>query len=230
MNESFSTRSFRCPLLILLAIPLLLVIFEGGYFLWALGGNKDLQKADLIVVFEGGYDRARSAYKLVDQAYAPTLLISPGTERKLAFYEKKYRPSLAYERVMENKSRTTLENAVHTRELIRENDFRSAILVTSWDHMPRSLFLLRALTLGSGIRIQQHPVNIGSLNHANWYRHRLGWMMVYNEIVEFWGSLIELARYATAGELPAEPPGKSPLAERLKQVLLFTIDHNALQG
>jgi len=54
--------------------------------------------------------------------------------------------------------------------------------------------------------------------------------MVHNEMVEFWGSLVELVRYRISGELPAEAPGKSGLAYRLKQILLFKIDYRSLQG
>jgi uncharacterized SAM-binding protein YcdF (DUF218 family) len=197
---------------------------------WALAGDKDLEKADLIVSFEGAYDRARAAYSLVDRSYAHNLLISPATEKKLRVYEKRFNPSQPYDRVMEDKSRTTLENAVHTGQIIGENGFKSAILVTSWHHMPRSYFLLRLLVPMSGIEILQHPVATGGLNHTNWYRHSLGWKMVYNEMVQFWGSLVEFVGYRRRGELPAEPPGKSGLAARLKHLLLFDVDGKSPPG
>jgi uncharacterized SAM-binding protein YcdF (DUF218 family) len=228
MNKSFSARTLKRFLLILVALIAFLLVLEAGYFMWALAGDKALEKADLIVVFEGGFDRARCAYSLVDRAYAPNLLVSPGTEKKLAIYEKRFRPTRPYDRVMEDKSRTTFENAVHTGEVLAENGFQSAILVTSWDHMPRSYFLLRAMTLGSGSRIQQHFVARGGLNQTNWYSHLPGWKMVYNEMVQFWGSLVELALYGIRGELPADPPGKSGLAALLKKILLFDIDHRSL--
>ncbi len=213
----------------MVALPALLLFLEVGYFAWVLAGDKALQKADLIVAFEGGYDRVRTAYSLVDQSYAPNLLISPAAEKKLQAYEKRYNPSQPFVRVVEDKARTTLQNAVYTKRMLEDNHFRSAILVTSWDHVPRSYFLLRAMTLGSEVKIQPHPVATGSVDQTNWYRHRTGWKMVYNEMVEFWGSLIELARYKVSGELPEQVPGKTSLATRLKQLLLFKIDHRSLQ-
>jgi uncharacterized SAM-binding protein YcdF (DUF218 family) len=217
-------------LLALLSLVALLLVLEAGYFAWALAGDEELEKADLIVSFEGGHERARAAYDLVDRSYAPNLLISPATEKKLRGYEKRFHPSRPFARVLEEESRTTLENAVHTSRLLKENGFQSAILVTSWDHMPRSSFLLRTLTSGSGIRIQQHPVATGKLSHRNWRSHRLGWKMVYNEMVQFWGSLIELANYRLEGDLPDEPPGKSGIAAGLKKILLFDIDRRSLHG
>jgi uncharacterized SAM-binding protein YcdF (DUF218 family) len=224
----FSARILRRLLLVCVAVPIFLLVLETGYFVWALAGGGALQEADLVVAFEGGYGRIRAAYSLVDHSYAANLLISPATEHTLKVYEKRFLPSRSYDRVMEDKSRTTLENAVHTGEVIRENRFQSAILVTSWDHMPRSYFFLRTITCGSGIRIQRHPVGTGSLSQTNRYRHRLGWKMVYNEMVQFWGSLIELAQFRISGELPDQALGKSGLAGRLKQILLFDLNGKSL--
>jgi uncharacterized SAM-binding protein YcdF (DUF218 family) len=219
----------RLPL-ILAVLPALLLVLEASYFVWVLAGDEDLQKADLIIAFEGGYDRVRTAYRLVDQSYAPNLLISPATEKKLWVYEKRFQPSQPYARIMEEKSRTTLENAVYTQRILEDKGFRSAILITSWDHMPRSYFLLRATTFASKVIIQPYPVATGKVNQDNWYRHTEGWKMVYNEMVEFWGSLIELAKYKITGELPEQVPGESTLATRLKQLFLFKIDHRSLHA
>jgi hypothetical protein len=84
-------------LLLLAALTALLLLLEAGYFAWVLTRNNNLEKADLIVAFEGGYDRSRTAYRLVDQSYAPNLLISPATEKKLWVYEKRFQPSQPYE-------------------------------------------------------------------------------------------------------------------------------------
>ena len=230
MREIISPRTLKRFLLVLVPLPALLLVLEAGFFAWVLTEDNDLQKADLIVAFEGGYDRVRTAYSLVDQSYAPNLLISPAAEKKLTVYEKRYNPSQPFVRVVEDKARTTLQNAVYTKRMLEDNHFRSAILITSWDHMPRSYFLLRAMTLGSEVKIQPHPVATGGVNQANWYRHSAGWKMVYNEMVEFWGSLIELARYKVSGELPEQVPGGSSLAARLKQLLLFKIDHKSLHA
>lgn len=130
---------------------------------------------------------------------------------------------------MEEKSRTTLENAVYTQRLLEEKGFHSAILITSWDHMPRSYFLLSVMTYASKVTIHPYPVATGNVDQTNWYRNFAGWKMAYNEMVEFWGSLIELARYKITGELPYQVTGKSGLATWLKQLLLFKIDHKSLQ-
>ena len=230
LTTRLPSRFLRRFLLAVLAGPILLVILEAGYFAWILTGPPTVQRADLIVVFEGRDERTREAYRLADLAYAPNLVVSPASPGQLDLYDQRYLPSQPVVKIVEDKSRTTLENALHTKEILERNHFRSAILVTSWDHMPRSFFLLEAMIAGSCVRVQPHAVATGPLNPTNWYRHTVGWKMVYNEMVEFWGSLVEFVRYRISGELPAEAPGKSGLAYRLKQILLFKIDFRSLQG
>jgi hypothetical protein len=219
---------FRRALLVLATLAVSIVIFQTGYFFWMLARGRHLGPADLIVSFEGTDSRSQAAYELLDRGYAPNLLISPATPRKLSFYEKRYRPTRPYTHILDEQSRTTAENAILTHQRMLENRFQSVILVTSWDHMPRSFFLLKLQTAFSGITIYPYCVGTGKLEAANWYRHRSGWKMVYNEMVQFWGSLIELAQYKLRGELPEEAPGQSPLATRLKQLFLFDIDHQVL--
>jgi len=59
------------------------------------------------------------------------LLISTATEKKLRAYEKRFHPSQPYARIMEDKSRTTLENAAYTKRILEDDGSRSAILITS---------------------------------------------------------------------------------------------------
>jgi hypothetical protein len=86
------------------------------------------------------------------------------------------------------------------------------------------------MILGSDMTVQPVMTATGRLDAGNWHRHSTGWKMVYNEMVEFWGSLVELVKYGLSGELPEEAPGKSSLAGRLKQLLLFDVDPHSLQG
>jgi uncharacterized SAM-binding protein YcdF (DUF218 family) len=211
-------------------LPVLLFGLEAGYFIRMLSHESELGKADLIVAFEGRDDRAAQAYRLLELSYAQNLVISPATERTLQVYEKRYVPSQPFRRIVEDQSRTTLENAVYTKRILEDHDFRSAILVTSWDHMPRSYFLLKVMIHGSDVSIHPLMVATGRMDGTNWYRYKMGWKMVYNEMVEFWGSMIELAKYRLAGDLPAEAPGKSSLAGRLKQFLLFDVDPHTVEG
>ena len=201
----------------------LLLVAQGVFFLHILQEKPVIVAADIVVAFEGRLGRAREAYALADQEYAPALVISPANDQRLATYDRQFRPGRSFVKLHEEKARTTFENALYTADIIKHKGFKSVILVTSWDHMPRSYLLLRLMLMSSGSRIYPHTVATGAITQRNWYRHTLGWKMVYNEMVETWGSLLECARYRTTGQIPLNEPGRSGLLARLKKLLLFDI-------
>lgn len=203
---------------------------EGLCFIRVLSKKPVPRQAELIVSFEGRDGRAQTAYKLAEDADAATLVISPATRQRLKAYDRRYRPKKRIKRIVEKKARTTFENAFYTRDIAEKNGFDTVILVTSWDHMPRAYMLLRIMLIGSGTRIFPHPVPTGPLNRDNWYHHANGWKMIFNEMVETWGSLIEYAHYRTSGRLPKNQPGKRGFFSGLKKIILFDIDPAALSA
>jgi hypothetical protein len=52
--------------------------------------------------------------------------------------------------------------SIHTRTIVKAHGFRSLILVTSWNRMPRSHLLLKAMRIGSNIDIYMHTVHTGN--------------------------------------------------------------------
>jgi uncharacterized SAM-binding protein YcdF (DUF218 family) len=213
---------------------LLAILFTCGltaeflFFLGVLLGPIRLAPADLIVVFQGREERARTAYHLVDLDFAPALVISPATDQQLAGYDHAYRPMHHFDKIMELKARTTFENALYTTRILKKHGFHSAILVTSWNHMPRSYLLLSMMLIGTRVHIQCHSAATGRLNRQNWYCHTIGWKMIYNEMIETWGSLLEWMDYGIHGGPSATAPGKAGLLSGLKKILLFKIDPKTL--
>ena len=184
--------------------------------------------ADLIVSFQGRDGRTRTAYELADRGYAPALVISPATESQLKIHDRIFGFEKPVRRIIEPRARTTFENALYTAQIMQRHDLNSVILVTSWDHMPRSCLLLRIMCFGSDITIQPNAVATGRLNRHNWHRHLIGWKMVYNEMVQCWGSLMELAKYKISGRVSSTAPGKTGMLTGLKKLLLFEIDPDSL--
>lgn len=206
----------------------LVLLLQGLFFILFISREPRLESADLIVVFEGRCDRARKAYALADDNYAPVLVVSPATPGKLEKYDRWFKPKSKVDRIIEKNARTTFENALYSGRIVKNNHFSEVILVTSWDHMPRSYLLLKIELLNTDIRINPYPVATGKLNRGNWYRHPAGWKMIYNEMIEIWGSLIELAKYRTTGRLSEIEIGKTGFMNRIKNVLLFKIDQQVL--
>ena len=190
-----------------------------------------LKSADLIVVFEGRPNRSREAYDLINHQYASTLVVSPATKQKLRNYDRMYMPKTNFNKIVERKASTTFENALYTGKIIKENNFKSVILVTSWDHMPRSYLLLKLMLAVSNTnaRINTYQVPTGKLNYKNWYQHSLGWKMICNEMIETWGSLVEFLNYEISGELFSKIHQKSNLIKKLKLLFIFETKPDALE-
>lgn len=96
--------------------------------------------ADVIVVLGGGsHERPERAAELFKQHAAPRILVSgegdDGINRRLLISNGV--PAGAIE--VEGKSLTTRENAEFSIKLLRAENVRSAILVTSWYHSRRAL-------------------------------------------------------------------------------------------
>ncbi|WP_419662575.1 conserved uncharacterized protein, DUF218 [Desulfosarcina variabilis str. Montpellier] len=182
----------------------------------------------MIVAFQGADGRASEAYHLIDRGRAPTLIISPATPSQLKAYDRLYQPTKKFESIIEQQARTTFENALYTAHIIKRYGFKSVILITSWNHTPRSYFLLNMLLLGSDIDVKIKSVATGRLDQGNWFRHAIGWKMIYNEMLETWGSLVEWIKYLNRGDLSDIQPGKSGFFSGLKDFLLFDIDWQKL--
>ena len=188
----------------------------------------DLEKADVIVVFQGADSRVGAAYQLIDSNQAPVLIISPATAPQLNAYDRLYCPIKKFNLIIEQNARTTFENALYTAQLINQHRFKSLILVTSWNHMPRSYLLINMLCIGTDTDIRICNVATGHLNQKNWYRYLIGWKMIYNEMLKTWGSLVEWITYLSRGELLDIQPGKSSIFSSFKKYLLFNIDQQKL--
>ena len=118
--------------------------------------------SDVIIVLggEGNGERTRKGAALYREGVAPAVMLSDGTKMSwrttaigemydLAVLEGV--PPNAI--VREDRSRSTQENAVYTKELMQELDYDSAVVVTSDWHAKRSRFIFERVYRGSGIEL-----------------------------------------------------------------------------
>ena len=217
----------RCTLLAALVFGAL-VAAQGVFFLRILTEPSRIVHADLIAAFEGRPERTREAYTLADRGYASTLVISPAEKQQLEAFGRQYQTDASLVVLPEEKARTTFENALYTSRIIRAHGYKRIILVTSWNHIPRSCLLLKLMLVGSDTRIYPHPVATGAITSRNWYHRAIGWEMIYNEMVESWGSIVELVGYKIKSDLPRTQSGKSFFPTALKKFILFKITDKTL--
>lgn len=209
---------------------LILLITQVATWLYIIGTYDNPDSVDAIIVFEGGPNRVYTAYQLVDQGISQALVVSPASIGRLKYYDRQYKPVKPFQKIIEDRARTTFENAFYTSKIIRDNHFRTVVLVTSWDHMPRSYVFLKFALIGTGTQVFVEGIPTGRLTRENWYRYRIGRKMIYNEIVKNWGSLIEMIVCYANGGVPESSIRGNDCLKKIKRVMLFDIGHDAIIG
>jgi uncharacterized SAM-binding protein YcdF (DUF218 family) len=210
-------------LLGIIGFSLILLILQLSWFYFVLQKDSEIVTVDAVVVFGGSHDRTVKGYDFVNDDLAQFIIISPASEKQLCRLDKAYRKKKSYEYLIEDRAETTFQNAVLVSDLIEKHDLTSVALVTSDYHLPRSAFLLKLLLWGHEVAVKSYPVEVGRFNP-----NPLAWSciqkkIVYNEMVEFWGSLVEMVHYLVTGRLPANGLKKSETVSWLRSLLLFDI-------
>ena len=127
--------------------------------------------ADAIVALTGGAQRIGDAIELLGRGFGGRLLITGVNERTSR--DEIARLSPGQRRLVEccvdldYRARNTVGNAEETRRWVRENGFRSLIVVTSNYHMPRTMVELdHALPQVEKV---PHPVVTQAVDPAGWW-------------------------------------------------------------
>ena len=139
-----------------------------------------LEKADVILVLAGDSNGERTAagIELYKQGYSGKLLMSGGPltwHLTYAEWMKKQAiaagvPGTAI--LIQDRSRSTIEDAKLSLLIARANDFRSVILVTSPYHTRRASAVFKKIYGPQGIKVIIWPAPQSDFNPHNWWtRH-----------------------------------------------------------
>jgi len=154
-------RTFLCVFI----LSLVAVVFLAGKFLIV---EDQASPASAIVVIGGDHkpQRIQKAFVLYQQGQAPILIISAGTT---VLEGKEFMPEVEVMRrlansiglpddilIIENKSKSTYENALFTKNLLLNQHFESIILVTSAYQSRRARHIFNDI-LGSEFQISMQP-------------------------------------------------------------------------
>lgn len=132
---------------------------------------------DAIVVLTGGTDRIDTGIRLLEEKNANYLLIS-GVNKQVFPNDilKKVPPQLIHKVTLGYLAETTAENAEETSIWIQNKKISSILLVTSFYHMPRSIFELSKRT--PDLTIATHPVFPKSFGDSvDWIKTRYAWLL-----------------------------------------------------
>ncbi|MEO4043122.1 ElyC/SanA/YdcF family protein [Hoeflea sp. CAU 1731] len=183
-------------------------VLIGGFFrfsseITSVTPPADIAEADGIVVLTGRSHRIEQALDLLDQGLADRLLISgvyPSTTaeqiRKLTSTE-----AALFECCVDigHDALDTEGNALEVSQWARDNNFTRVIVVTSSDHMPRSLIELRRLD--EEVEFIPYPVVPDEFRNYDWVRRPALWRPLVEEYAKY---LIARLRLATGTDVAGE--------------------------
>lgn len=202
---------------------LCVILFQAMYVAVVLHRENSTARSQAIVIFRGNDTRIRTGYGLAAKAISRIVVVSPATSTGGTGYDAKYNLPAGVTRLAEPQARTTLENAIYTARVIREHGLKTVTLVTSDYHMPRSLALLRLFLLGNGVAVHTYKVRAeDGGGPAPAYRSTMV-KLLYNEMLEFWGSLVEYAARPFLGNEPGKKVNSFWGVSFLRSLLLLDV-------
>jgi len=171
--------SFKNVLLLVLSILFVQLV----YYISIIKKPADVpQGMDIVLVYSVDSVRIPAGIRLARRCQAPYFMVSDKGLNDFQDQIKLYgSPGLA-QILLDGKATTTDQNARFTAPMIRRLPVKTVLLVTSWYHMPRALFLARLYLLGSGVKVYPFPADTAP---ADWWREGIFW----KEYAKFWGSL-----------------------------------------
>jgi uncharacterized SAM-binding protein YcdF (DUF218 family) len=139
-----------------------------------------IQKADVIVILGGDNngERVKEGVSLFKQGYAKHLLMSGGplawrlTSAQLM--KKQAMESGIPEKaiILEDRSRSTREDAEFCLPIVQKHKFGSVIVVTSSYHTRRSAGVFKKIYSPAGIKVMVYPARKSEFNPDRWWlRH-----------------------------------------------------------
>ena len=182
-----------------LAFLSLLFLAEGGYVFWVFRNLSPypVPDCDVVVVYGGEARRFPAALRLAQSLRKPLYMTGAPDEAAAA---RKQIPEGFNQATLDGTTLTTDQNARRAAAFIRSGGYKRAVLVTSWFHEPRALFLTRLYLWGTGVQVEPDPV---SPVPSGWWREGLFWI----ETAKFWGSLGRVLLHSIGLGPPAREAG-----------------------
>jgi len=180
---------FLVPVIVFSIILEVISVFE------YVAGIVELQKnqqpvigAEMIVVLAGSSGRIKPAYDLMIEKNIPVLFVA-GTHSAANFEQlaKQYSLDASYKSriVIDNVSRTTLENAQAAQKFVEDNRIKNIILVTSIYHMERAEFLFRKMLEDLGVQIIPYSTYIKPISPDSWWKNPATLQSVLSEFFKY---------------------------------------------
>lgn len=169
-----------------LLVPVVMLT-ELLYYGYVIQNSKKLPpQVDLVLVYSVDNVRVPAGINIARQCQAPYFMVSDKGLRDLTNEFKLYGNPGSAKVLLDGYATTTDQNARYTAPIIRGLSVKTVVLVTSWFHMPRALFLARLYLFDSEVKIYPYSADAAP---TMWWIEGIFW----NEYSKFWGSLLRVA-------------------------------------
>lgn len=167
---------------------LIIGFFSAGRFLVL---SESPKQADVIIVLSGGQGRVEQAAELYKAGYAPYIILSnakESTSKSGDMVQTALALGIPQEVVYtENAADSTYQNAEFTLPIMKEHDFKSAIVVSSEFHMRRVKLLFDRVYKKSDIELT-YVGSASGYNAKRWWSERKSRETTFNEYVKMIGN------------------------------------------
>jgi uncharacterized SAM-binding protein YcdF (DUF218 family) len=172
----------------LLAIVVCIIVAGPLFIGWYLSPQDVLEKVDAIVVVSGGDNNARisKGVQLYKEGWAPILMYSgAAAEGEVSNAEamKNISAKMGVPKkniVIEEESKTTVENAQFSAKIIKESGFKSVILVTSPYHQRRTYELFKKEL--PDVKIINQSALDENWRKKGWWQNNVGRFLTVGEL------------------------------------------------
>jgi DUF218 domain len=160
-----------------------LLLCQGAWFDYVFSRPRPPLRADMLAVYGGMQAREDAAWVVEREGQFRYLVFSDSSAQEVAAMRRQHRAPRSARILLEPNARTTAQNARYVAQVLRDHGCRSVLVISSWWHLPRALFLTHLALLGSGVDIaglasESPPPRIWSDPN------------VWLECMRFWGSLL----------------------------------------
>ena len=184
-------KKFIIAILIALGLVILIPLAISFY----LSPQDKLGKVDAIVVISGGDtdSRVKEGIALYRDSWAPKIIFSGAAasgevSNALAMARIAIRQGLPVDAILiEEEAKTTTENAINVAKLLKTNNYKSIILVTSPYHQRRAYSSFRT-ELGKDYLIINHSAKDEAWRKKNWWENANARFLTFGEVLKnFYG-------------------------------------------
>lgn len=149
--------------------------------------DKAFDEVDLLVVLTGGSGRIDEGVKLLSSGKGELLFISGGGEKidiDHVLKENEINPLLKESIIFENLSKSTYENALMTKEIVKSYQIKSIALITSAYHIKRASYTFRRI-LPEDVKIYPYRVKTSLFKIDRWYKDSKSRKIIFSEFYKY---------------------------------------------